>query len=190
MRKSIVPILIFISLALFLLYFKTPLNILLPVMHRHTIEKYAALYNLDPLLITAIIKNESNFSESATSDKGAIGLMQLMPGTGRSLAAELGITDFKDSDLSNTAMNIRLGSYYVSKLLKEFKGNKILALAAYNAGETKVEVWYKENPLLEMDTAGIPYQETKDYVNSVLRTYRWLGKENGLKKIISGSSTT
>ena len=112
----------------------------------------AATWNVDPSLIKAIIANESGFNANATSNVGAQGLMQLMPGT----AAGLGVTDAYDP-----AQNVWGGTRYIRGLLDRFGGNVELAVAAYNAGPGAVEK-YNGVP---------PYAETQNYVQNVLSSF-------------------
>lgn len=112
----------------------------------------SATWNVDPALIKAIIANESGFNANATSNAGAQGLMQLMPGT----AAGLGVTDAYDP-----AQNVWGGTRYMRGLLDRFGGNTELAVAAYNAGPGAVEKY-----------SGVPpYAETQNYVQNVLASY-------------------
>ena len=121
----------------------------------------ALLHGLDPALVKAIIEVESGGRTNARSSKGAVGLMQLMPETAR----ELGVADRKDA-----RQNIRGGTEYLKKLLERFKGNVILALAAYNAGPSAVEK-YQGLP---------PYLETVRYVRKVLEAWnRYRSMERG-----------
>ena len=111
-----------------------------------------AKHNIDPKLVMAVIQQESNFNQNAISKAGAQGLMQLMPATAKSL----GVTN-----AFNPEQNINGGVKYLKTLLDRFHGNKILALAAYNAGPNAVD---KHN--------GIPpYKETQNYVRNILRNY-------------------
>lgn len=116
------------------------------------IEYYAAYYRIEPHLIRAIIKTESNFNPRAVSAKGAQGLMQIMPAT----ASMLNLHNPFDAEA-----NIRAGSLYISQLMKQFRGNLEMALAAYNAGPTTVQK-YGSIP---------PYPETSQYVKQVLLYY-------------------
>ena len=112
----------------------------------------ASAQDVDPALVKAIIANESGFNASATSDVGAQGLMQLMPGT----AAALGVSDSYDP-----AQNVAGGTKYIKQLLDRFDGNVRLAVAAYNAGPGAVEKY-----------GGVPpYAETQNYVQNVLSSY-------------------
>ena len=117
------------------------------------IKRVAKEEGVDPLLIKAIMKVESNFKVYAVSRKGARGLMQLMPHT----AKKLGVEDIYDPE-----ENLRAGVMYLKKMLEKFKGDMVLALAAYNAGPLVVSR-YKNIP---------PYQETRIYVRKVLEYYR------------------
>lgn len=114
-------------------------------------------YSLDPDLVYAVIKAESNFNPRAVSPKGAKGLMQLMPRTAR----ELGVADPFDP-----ASNIHGGSLYLSRLMQTLDGDLSLSLAAYNAGLERV-IRKKEIP---------PIRETRDYVGRVMDHYEMLKK--------------
>lgn len=101
------------------------------------IVRESRLYGLDPLLVLAVIKIESNFRNSARSDKGAIGLMQIREDTGEYLAAKLGIKWEGEKTLYNPELNVKLGAYYLATLLNAYD-DKDAALAAYNFGPTFV----------------------------------------------------
>jgi soluble lytic murein transglycosylase len=162
-------------------YFELPFNLIRPVFHADSINRYSKQYNLDPLLITSIVKVESNFFKRARSRVGAVGLMQLMPSTAMELGPELGYTNLSKIDLEDPDTNIRFGSLYIKKLYSEFDDNLILTIAAYNAGKNKVHSWHIQNPLVAVEYSDMPYKETRNYVGSVLRTYKWLQRIQKLK---------
>lgn len=117
------------------------------------ISSTASRYGIDPHLVRAIVKAESDFDEMAVSKKGAKGLMQLMPET----ASRMGVKDIHDP-----VDNVEGGIRYLSKLLKMFDWQVPLAVAAYNAGENAVVRYGNRIP---------PYNETQTYVKRVLRYY-------------------
>ena len=118
---------------------------LYPFPYRPTVEKYSARWQVDKFLSIAVMKVESNFSESANSQSGAVGLMQIMPETAAWIAYRLGETPEEISadikNLREPETNIRYGTWYLAELEQEFKGNDVLALAAYNAGRGNVYDW-------------------------------------------------
>jgi len=145
-------------------------RLMYPVLVRSTLIESAKAYNLDPALIASLIRQESNFNPRATSPVGARGLMQLMPGVGRTIAAGQGIAGYNDESLYDPAINIRLGTQHLSGLFR--KSSQIeRVLAAYNAGESRVAKWVQkagaDDP--ELFTERIPFVETRDYVRSVIR---------------------
>jgi soluble lytic murein transglycosylase len=186
--RFLIPVLLIVVSAASFLYLEFPLAVLRPVFYQDKINLYSREYGIDPLFIISIIKVESNFSKSAKSRNGAVGLMQLMPSTAEELAGELGYKNFAPEYLTNPDVNIRLGVYYISKLQKEFNNNEILTLAAYNAGMRKAGDWHKENPLLEVDINDIPYAETREYVKSVRNNYAWLKWIQNLRNLVRGKN--
>ena len=158
-------------------------SLLNPVLHKEIINRYAGIYKEDPLFVTSVIKVESKFFRRAKSQKGAIGLMQIMPGTGREIARELKLQGFENSSLENPETNIRFGFHYISKLRKEFGDDDVTVLAAYNAGGKNVKDWLKEKRKRTLETRDIEFFETRNFVEDVLSTYgllkrfqRWRGK--------------
>jgi soluble lytic murein transglycosylase len=129
----------------------------------------------DPALPLAMIWQESLFDPGAVSPANARGLMQIIPSTARMISEELGIPEYSYSDPVNS---IRFGMHYINKMFAEF--NSIpLSLAAYNAGPIRVRKWIANDPNSEMDTfiELIPYDETRNYVKSILgrqQIYRFL----------------
>jgi soluble lytic murein transglycosylase len=158
----------------------------LPLRHDDIIRQQAEDKDLDPALIAGVIYAESHFRDQ-TSHAGAKGLMQLMPRTADYIAEKSGGTAFVQGDLATPQVNIAYGSWYLRYLLEKYDGSEVLALAAYNAGEGKVDEW------AAAATAGgesfraadhIPFAETRHYVRNVLdarvRYRRTYARELGL----------
>ncbi len=139
------------------------------------IEYYSTEFNVDPLLVTSIMKVESDFNPNAKSKKGAIGLMQLMPQTAKEVAIKhLNLENYNEKELYNPDLNIALGVYYVKILSDMFNNNTNLVLASYNAGLGNVQIWKMKNPIIEYDPEEMPFKETKNYVSKINRFYKCL----------------
>jgi soluble lytic murein transglycosylase len=146
-------------------------RILFPEPYWETIKSESAKNNLDPYLVAALIRQESEFNPSAISPANAYGLMQLLPSTGKSLAREEGMEHFQTFQLYDPVTNIRLGTRYLRKTLNKFGGVTEYALAAYNAGDERVRDWQDAGPYQGIDefVESIPFTETREYVESILR---------------------
>ena len=137
---------------------------------------------VDPYLIAAIIREESQYDVKAVSRVGAIGLMQVMPATANTVAQRVGLPAVGREDLFDQETNIRIGVRYVEQLLEQFSGNLVYTIASYNAGPLAVGNWISQyrgqgqDEFVEL----IPYQETRQYVKRVLRTYREYVRLGGL----------
>ena len=145
-------------------------EIALPLRHEDIIRQQAAEKGLDPALIAGVIYTESRFCDQ-TSVAGAKGLMQLLPTTAKDIARKSGGTAFVQGDLADPQVNISYGSFYLRYLMQRYGGNEILAIAAYNAGEGKVDEWVFAARRRGEDfdhTRHIPFRETRDYVQRVL----------------------
>ncbi|MFZ5814565.1 MAG: lytic transglycosylase domain-containing protein [Bacillota bacterium] len=151
---------------------------LYPLAYEESLFQRAREQQLDPYLVAAVIRAESRFRPRATSPQGARGLMQVMPETGQWAAEQMKLP-FHPDYLYDPDYNIRIGCWYLANLLKEFDGDPVLALAAYNAGRNNVRKWLAERRwtgeghTLEQ----IPFPETRHYVAVVLRDYQrylWL----------------
>jgi soluble lytic murein transglycosylase len=145
-------------------------EIALPLRHEDIIRQQAADKGLDPSLIAGVIYTESRFRDQ-TSVAGAKGLMQILPTTAGDIARKSGGTAFVEGDLADPQVNISYGSFYLRYLLQRYGGNEILAIAAYNAGEGKVDEWIfaARRRGEEFDhTRHIPFTETRNYVQRVL----------------------
>ena len=136
--------------------------------------KSQAVKNVDPYLVAAIIREESQYDWQAVSRVGAIGLMQVMPGTAHIVAQRLGLPAVGRDDLFDQETNIQIGVHYVEQLLEQFSGDVALTIASYNAGPLVVGTWVALYPGRSQDEfiELIPYQETRQYVKRVLRSYR------------------
>lgn len=137
---------------------------------------------VDPYLVAAVIREESQYDGHAVSRVGAIGLMQVMPATAATVAKRIGLTEVTRDDLFDEGTNVRIGVRYLEQLLDQFHGNEIYAVASYNAGPRAVTSWVARNGRRDADefVELIPYQETRLYVKRVLRSYReYLRLRNG-----------
>ncbi len=149
-----------------------------PKKYEEYVEKYAEENNIDPLLIFSIIKAESNFKENAESSSGAVGLMQLMEETAKEIAESMDEPISEKEDLKEAETNIKIGIKYYSILQKNYDGNMLLALTAYNAGMGNVNTWIK-NGIIKSDGSdieNIPYKETNMYVRKIIRNYKMYNK--------------
>ncbi len=167
---------LFILLLILVLLFKADdiARKIYPFPYREPITHHAAANNIDPYLLAAIIKVESNFEPTATSPAGALGLLQIMPDTGSWIAEKIGKADFTPDQLYNPEISIRMGAWYLADLKKEFAGDQALILAAYNAGRGNVKQWL-ENQHWTGETKTIdqiPFPETRHYIRKVMWNYR------------------
>jgi soluble lytic murein transglycosylase len=159
-------------------------RILFPEPWWDTIKAESAKNNLDPYLVASLIRQESEFNPSVVSYANAYGLMQLLPSVGKQLAHEEGISHFETYQLLDPAMNIRLGTRYLRQMLDKFGGVQEYALAAYNAGDSRVVDWEAAGPYHGMDefVESIPFTQTREYVEAILRneeTYRAIDEYAG-----------
>lgn len=142
-----------------------------PWPFRSLVLKYSRHHGLDPYLVAAIIRQESEFNPRAVSVAGARGLMQILPDTARLLYRRAGLRHFRVSLLDRPDVNILLGSYFFRDLVQRCRGQEIVAIAAYNAGPTRAIEWWKwadyTEPAEYVET--IPFTETRNYVEAVLR---------------------
>ncbi|WP_346888251.1 lytic transglycosylase domain-containing protein [Clostridium sp. UBA1056] len=177
--RNIMLIVVITIIIIIIVNFKVILKSFFPLEYEKSIIEYSHMYNVDPNLVAAVINTESKFLEDASSSKGAIGLMQIMPDTGKWIAETLQLQDFNEAMIKNPELNIRMGTWYLSKLSEDFKGDYTLTLAAYNGGPGNVTKWL-ENEKYSSDGENlhkIPFKETKNYVQRVRfnhRMYRYL----------------
>jgi soluble lytic murein transglycosylase len=146
-------------------------HILFPEPYWTIIKAESAKNNLDPYLVASLIRQESEFNPSVISYANAWGLMQLLPSNGKALAREEGMTHFQTFQLLDPETNIRLGTRYLRQTLDKFGGVPEYALAAYNAGDSRVEDWQASGPYSGIDefVESIPFTQTREYVQAILR---------------------
>lgn len=132
------------------------------------VRKYSKEFNLEPALVYAVIKTESNFEKSAVSGSGALGLMQIIPSTAKWIASKFE-EEFVAERMFEPETNIKYGCYYLRYLFDKFESIDIV-ICAYNAGETAVVKWLDEEGKLDRDK--IAYEETKNYLYKVEGYYR------------------
>lgn len=146
-------------------------RILFPEAWWDTIKTESAKNGLDPYMVASLIRQESEFNPSVISYANAYGLMQIEPSVGKSLARQEGISNFQTYQLLNPEINIRLGTKYLKQLIDHFGGVQEYALAAYNAGDSRVVDWQSAGPYHGIDefVESIPFTQTRDYVQAILR---------------------
>lgn len=151
-----------------------------PLRYPNYIRTHARNYDLPPSLVAAVIYQESRFNEKARSAAGARGLMQLTPQTASGIAERTGGARFRARDLDDPEINIRYGTWYLHHLHAKYdrrspRGSYDLTLAAYNAGQGKVDEWIAHDADGRLTVSEIPFQETRTYVKHVdqlTRDYR------------------
>lgn len=174
-RKTLIVLFVtlavmFVSLLGLYCYFR----ILYPMKYQDLISKYAEGYQLDPYFVSAVIWKESRFQEDVVSSAGAIGLMQVMPETGRWISEKIGLENYSDALLTDPECNIQLGCWYLNYLTDVFQGDLTKILAGYNAGPNRVRTWL-EDPEYSSDGTTlekIPFVETENYVQKVQQSYK------------------
>ena len=155
MRVVCIVIIVFCSISFFAF----------PLRYKDDIKRAAGEFCVDPVLVAAVIRAESNFDARATSAKGARGLMQLLPSTAEFVA---GLVSMDAYELENSRDNIRLGTAYLRYLFDKF-GDTRTVLIAYNAGEGNVVRWLGDGDVL----TGSPFPETNAYVERVLNAMNY-----------------
>ena len=140
-----------------------------PLDYRGSVQQQAGSNGLDPSWVYGVIRQESAFIADARSPVGALGLMQVMPTTGRTTARTLRSRLRNSDELKQPTRNIELGTAYLAEILRRLNGNPVLATAAYNAGPRRVERWLPQQPLeASLWVELIPYKETRRYVKAVM----------------------
>lgn len=131
----------------------------------------AAANQLDPHIVASLIRQESEFNPSAISTANAMGLMQLLPSVGKGLAKQMKIKHFSPDELLVADTNLRLGTRYFRQMVDHFGGQVEYALAAYNAGEDRVDDWRKNGNFADVEefVESIPFTQTREYVQAIMR---------------------
>jgi soluble lytic murein transglycosylase len=146
------------------------LSLRYPLPYHSTFEQHAATASIPSQWAYGIARSESLFMRDVRSSAGAIGLMQLMPATGREVAATISLPYSGIDTLTNPQSNIRLGTTYLGQMAERYGGNRVLATAAYNAGPHRVDNWLPESGTQDARIwiENIPFNETREYVRRVL----------------------
>lgn len=146
-------------------------RLIYPMVHREQLFEHSERAGVDPLLVAALIRQESAWDTTARSRVGALGLMQMMPATATLVARSLGVRPWNATKLYDPDLNLRFGTYYLAQTLRKFDGNLAHALAGYNAGPNRIATW--STPGSEADpelfTERIGFTETRDYVRIIQR---------------------
>ncbi len=144
-----------------------------PISYADLINSYSRDRELDPAWVFALARQESMFMADVGSPAGALGIMQIMPATGRMIASIKGESFGNRFILLNPETNIRFGTFYLKKRLDELQDNPVLATAAYNAGAHRIRSWLPEDETVAADiwVENIPFFETRDYIEKVF-TYK------------------
>jgi len=157
-----------------------------PVAFPKLVSTFADHHGVPPYFLYGIMTVESTFHPCAVSVANAYGLLQVIPRTGRRIAGALGYTEFTPELLLEPEMSIYFGSYYLGALLKKYRGQELLAAAAYNAGPHRVDRWLRQNSNRDMDlfVEQIPYDQARNYARSVLeKVARYRRTYHGEKRI-------
>ncbi len=148
-----------------------------PLPYRAELERFSKVNGLDPFLVAALIRQESEFNPKAISRANARGLTQILPGTGRELSRKLKVRAYGTASLFVPAVNLQLGTFYLKSIVDNLGGRWEAALAAYNAGPSRARAWSSwgefREPAEFIET--VPFAETRNYIQTVLRnadTYR------------------
>ncbi len=144
---------------------------LFPKAYWSDLRKYSALNGLDPYLVASLIRQESEFNALALSRANAVGLMQLLPKTGKTVAKQVKLKKFSAPQLYTPAVNLELGTRYFKEMVDKYNGQFEYALAAYNAGSDRVGDWLEQGHYRDAQefVESIPFTETREYVQAILR---------------------
>lgn len=147
-----------------------------PLEYSESISSESKVNGVDPLLVHALIREESRYNPDALSRVKALGLMQLMPGTAYGVAKRLSVPLSGTQEVLKPEVNIKLGTNYLAYTLHRFDNNALLAIASYNGGPNAVQSWFQQHKLagnsdFDIFVENIPFRETRDYVRKVFGSY-------------------
>ncbi len=144
---------------------------LFPRPYWDSLRRYSDENGLDPYLVASLIRQESEFNPGVVSHANAYGLMQLLPKTGKGTAKQVGLHNYKTESLLDPTVNIELGTKYFREMVDHFGGQVEYALAAYNAGSSRVEDWRSSGSYRDIEefVESIPFTETREYVQAIVR---------------------
>lgn len=144
---------------------------LFPKAYWNDLRKYSTLNGLDPYLVASLIRQESEFNAGAISRANAVGLMQLLPKTGKTVAKQIKLRGYSAPQLYTPSVNLQLGTRYFKDMVNKYNGQFEYALAAYNAGTDRVEDWLGQGHYRDPQefVESIPFTETREYVQAILR---------------------
>ncbi len=164
------------------------LELRFPMAHKSIVEKQAREQGIEAAWIYGVLRQESGFMADARSHAGALGLMQLMPRTGRVTARQLKFRIRSNRDILNVNKNIRLGAAYLRRMMDRNDGNSVLATASYNAGPYRVKKWMPNKDMdADLWVEIIPFNETRKYVRRVLSYTMIYNKKMGGENPVMGS---
>lgn len=174
LRKKRVLLVLLLGFIVVLFSNSSWLALFYPIHYKEEIRAHSENYGLDPLMVAAVIKVETNYKTGAESRKGALGLMQIMPDTAQWVIEKAKLEEVELSRVKEeTGVNIQIGTWYLDWLRDQFDGNLIAMIAAYNAGPTNVKNWLRSGRWDgRLETAkDIPFGETRHYVQRVAHYY-------------------
>lgn len=171
--RAVLSLLALLAAVFALMQTKWVARMMYPLYYYDDIRQEASRYDLDPLLVAAVVRVESSFVGDRVSPVGAVGLMQLMPDTARWIAEQPGAPKVSPEDLTDPKTSLAMGTWYLNYLTHRFRGNTVAAVAAYNAGPNRVERWLQEGQwdgtLEHADQ--IPVGETRHFVQRVFYNF-------------------
>ena len=146
---------------------------LYPLYYADLLQKHTTAYEIDPLFVAAMIREESRYNADIVSYAGAVGLMQIMPATGRELAGRLKIPRFSKKMLYDPDINIQMGSWYMKSLMNQFDNNHALVAGAYNGGPGRMRRWIKAKQIPDLDEfiEDIGIDQTRRHIKKVIDSY-------------------